>query len=333
MDALALYEQARAQGTTLAGHYNRNVRVQGDGSPVLVRIRAAASENMDLTLWPEAELLEAVNPYVASAPRLLHAGTGPDFQIHEFVSGPTVEELVPEGGPLPPAVLPAVEGLFGDLLRVPAAALPSLPAHWPRDGDTAGFAELLLGLVREIRQRGGGRSARLYEALGIPGDPCAVLHHRAGNLSRRPFRLLHADIHRKNMILGDAGRIAFLDWELALWGDPVYDLADHLHKMSYTPAERSGVMEGWQRAAPEACRSGWQADLDYYLAYEAVKSAVVDAVRWGRRIAASPEPEVRRSLAGELADKITAARPHWEPGTARPPGLREIEAAAERWAG
>nr|WSX52810.1 aminoglycoside phosphotransferase family protein [Streptomyces sp. NBC_00974] len=327
-----MYEEARVRGEALAGHYNRNVRVQADTGPVIVRIRAQGSDAMDLTLWPEAELLEAIGPHVPSAPRLLYAGKDPEFQIHGFVAGRRVDALAPDGKPLPEAVLDGVAGFFAGLLRVPAAALPAIPADWPRDADTAGFAERLLGLVREIRLRGDGGTGRLYDELGIPGDPCAVLRGRARSLAGRPFRLLHADIHRKNMILGDDGHIDFLDWELALWGDPVYDLADHLHKMSYTPVERRMVAEGWQRVAPEECREGWRPDLDYYLAYEAVKSAVVDAVRWGRRIAESQDPDARRTLSRELAQKIAAARPHWDPGAAPVPAPRDIEAAVERWA-
>jgi hypothetical protein len=41
-------------------------------------------------------------------------------------------------------------------------------------------------------------------------------------LRSRPLRLAHCDIHCKNMIL-DQGHVVFLDGELALWGDPVYD--------------------------------------------------------------------------------------------------------------
>lgn len=331
MDAVALYEEARLRGTALAGHYNRNVRVQADTGPVIVRIREGASEAMDLTLWGESEVLEAIGPYVPSAPRLIYAGSDPDFQIHEFVAGRRVDDLVPDGKPLPEAVLKAVEGFFGDLMRVPVAALPVIPRDWPHDGDTGGFAERLLGLVHEIRHRGDAGAGRLYEALAIPDDPCAALRARARGMARRRFRLLHADIHRKNMILSDEGHVAFLDWELALWGDPVYDLADHLHKMSYTPAERRMVAEGWERVAPDECREGWRPGLDYYLAYEAVKSAVVDAVRWGRRLAESEDPGERRMLARELADKISAAQPHWGPGASAAPALRDIEAAVDRW--
>ncbi len=328
VDPLALYEEARLREGTQSGYYNRNVRLDSGCGPVVVRMRADGAETMDLTLWPEAEVLAAVGPHVPSAPRLLHTSSHPEYQVHAFVEGHLVDEVAPVGDPLPEPVSAHVETFFRQVLRVPAHVLPAVPDDWPRSGDTAGFARRLLDLVREIRHRDDAFGG-LYEALGVPGDPCAALRGRAAGLTQRPFRLLHADIHRRNMILTPEKRVVFLDWELALWGDPVYDLADHIHKMSYAPAERSAATEGWERAAPADCRPGLRPDLDYYLAYEAVKSAVVDTVRWGRRIAAEPDPDARHALARELAGKLAAARPHWAAGPAPAPSPDDVLAAVE----
>ncbi|MER7106360.1 phosphotransferase family protein [Streptomyces sp. NPDC000229] len=149
-------------------------------------------------------------------------------------------------------------------------------------------------------------------------------------MTPRPFRLLHADIHRKNMILTDRNHVTFLDWELALWGDPVYDLADHLHKTAPTAADRTVITTAWHRAAPPECREQWHEALDYYLAYEAVKSAIVDTVRWGRRIAAAQNDQARATLSRELASKLTAAHPHWPAESASPPTPDEVQAAVDR---
>lgn len=66
-------------------------------------------------------------------------------------------------------------------------------------------------------------------------DPVAPAVEAWSSLTRRPLVFVHSDIHRKNIIRDGASY--FLDWELVLWGDPVYDLAVHFHKMDYTPAE------------------------------------------------------------------------------------------------
>ncbi|MEU9941426.1 aminoglycoside phosphotransferase family protein [Streptomyces lavendulae] len=330
MDAVALYKEARTRDTGQSGHYNRNVRVETADGPVVVRMRNHHAEAMDLALWPEPEVLAAIADRVPSAPRLLHAGTDPDFQIHGFVGGRRVDTLAPEGAALPGAVLDGVEGLYRDLLRVPLSALPPVPRDWPDEGDTTGFADRLTSLVQAIRHRGDEEAEGLYEALGVPKDPCGVLRERFRGLAARRFGLLHADVHRQNMILTDAGRVAFLDWELALWGDPVYDLADHLHKTAYRADQAREVTEGWERSAPLECRRGWRPDLGTYLAFEAVKSAVVDTVRWGRRIADAEEAGERTRLARELAAKLAAARPHWEAGARTVPRPGEIEEAVAR---
>ncbi|WP_405981585.1 aminoglycoside phosphotransferase family protein [Streptomyces sp. NBC_00158] len=333
MDAAALYEEARRRDTGQSGYYNRNVRVETPDGPAIVRMRTHGAEVMDLALWREPEVLAAIAEYVPSAPRLLYAGTDPEFQIHGFVPGRRVDTLAADGDGLPDVVLRAVEGLFADMLRVPASALPRIPGDWPGEGDTPAFADRLTTLVQTIRHRGDRMAEGLYEALGVPKDPCGLLRERFRGMAARRMGLLHADLHRQNMILTDSGRVAFLDWELALWGDPVYDLADHLHKTGYTADQAREVMAGWERAAPEECRAGWRPDLGHYLAFESVKSAVVDTVRWGRRIAGAEGAGERRRLAEELAAKLAAARPHWEAGARSGPEPRDIEQAVDRWVG
>ncbi|WP_030416982.1 aminoglycoside phosphotransferase family protein [Streptomyces sp. NRRL S-1448] len=332
MDAMALYQEARVRQDALSGYYNSNVRVDSADGPVMVRIPAGGAPTMDLTMWPEHAVLEAIRPYVTSAPQLLHVEADPPFQIHEFIAGTCLDEVCPAGTPLPAGVLRDIGTLFSQLLRVPAAKLPGVPADWPADGDTAGFVALLLRLVRTIRADGDEATGQLYRDLGVPEDPCALLEQRAGTLRSRPFRLLHADIHRRNVIT-HRHRTVFLDWELALWGDPVYDLADHLHKMSYLPAERDRTVAAWQRVAPAECRVGWEDALAFYLAFERMKSAVVDTVRWARLIAAAPTEAERRARAGELADKLRAARPTWPSGPRSDSSPAHIQRAVERWAG
>ncbi|MER6143519.1 aminoglycoside phosphotransferase family protein [Streptomyces sparsogenes] len=330
VDVISLYRKACEHDTALSGYYNRNVRVESDDGPVMVRVPSAGAETMDLAIWPEAALLDAIGPHVPSAPRLMHANIDPPFQIQEFVEGALLDDAHPAGAVLPDAVLDDIAAFFSQLLAVPVDELPATPSDWPKDGDTASFAELLLRLVRSIRVRGDQSTARLYRDLGVPEDPCGLLARRVTGLSARPFRLLHADIHRKNIILG-ADRTVFLDWELALWGDPVYDLADHLHKMSYLPAEDERITAAWARVAPPECRAGWEEDLRFYRAYERMKSAVVDTVRWARLIASAAEPQERRAYAVELADKLDAARPCWTPASDTVLTPDDIERAVDRW--
>ncbi|MEU9603428.1 aminoglycoside phosphotransferase family protein [Streptomyces sp. NPDC048057] len=329
MDAMALYEEACANENALSGFYHRNVRVEDGSRPLLVRIPGPGAEPMDLTLWPEPDVLKAIRPYVTRAPRLVHAGVDPVFQIHEFIEGRRVDEIAQDGKPLPDLVLDGVERFFAEVLAVPATALGAVPAGWPGDGDTRGFARLVLDFARGLRDRADASTDALYRALGVPDDPCGLLLERAdAELVQRPFRLLHGDVHRKNMILSDGAGLVVLDWELALWGDPVYDLADHLHKTAYTASDRARVLAGWERVAPVDCRAGAPSGLAFYLGCEEMKSALVDTVRWGRRIAAAEVDRERRVLAEELRAKLLAAGAHWDGGPT--PEAAEIEDAVLR---
>jgi aminoglycoside phosphotransferase (APT) family kinase protein len=318
-----LYERARAHGDSAAGYYNDNIRVDTPDGPVIVRIPIHGADMMDLRPWREDRVLSAIAPHVRDAPRLIHSCDDPPFQIHEFIAGDVLNDVAPRGVPVPPHVLDDVVRLFTQLTNVPG--LPGTPADWPADGDTTGFARLLSGLTQRVHDTFSAEYAELFAALAIPADPLAPVDDLWRGLARRPFTCVHADVHRRNVIVGD-GRTTFLDWELTLWGDPVYDLAVHIHKMGYLPEERDALITRWQAAMPPEHTTGWQPDLDAYLTHERIKSAVVDSVRYSQLFAADgPYPYSERQLVASLAAKLDAARPYW--GIAEPVEPRSVEKA------
>lgn len=132
---------------------------------------------------------------------------------------------------MPDGFIEAAVNLFSRLEDVPLADLPLPPPFWPADGDCAGFAHALLSVTTGVRERFTEEFSEVWSRLGIPDRPFDALW--LSELRRRPFRLVHADVHRKNVIAEATGRYVFIDWELALPGDPVYELAVHLHKMDY----------------------------------------------------------------------------------------------------
>ena len=122
----------------------------------------------------------------------------------------------------------------------------------------------------------------------------------------------------------DAGVTYFLDWELALWGDPVYDLAVHLHKMGYQPDEEEAARAAWHAAVPAEAKVEWHADLATYLAHERVKSAIVDSVRYAKLIVAGTEPpDAEAALIDKLTTKVRAAHAVWN--TDHAPGRATID--------
>ncbi|MQA96947.1 MAG: phosphotransferase, partial [Streptosporangiales bacterium] len=124
----------------------------------------------------------------------------------------------------------------------------------------------------------------------------------------------------------------FLDWELALWGDPVYDLAVHIHKMGYQPEERERLTSLWKRRMAEEHTTGWEHDLAVHLSHERVKSAIVDAVRYARLFAANgPFPYPEHQLMASMTAKLNAAHAVW--GTPGPIAPATVDAAFRAWSG
>lgn len=327
-----LYREAVARTDSMSGFYNNNVKLATPTGHVTVRIPIPETDVMDLAIWPESGVLRAIRDVVTHAPRLLHVNDSPPFQILEYIDGELLDAVAPRGIPVPGHVIQDVADLFYQLGQIPAERLPPLPLDWPADGQAADFARRLSAITQSVYTRFQPEFGELFAELGIPPDPLDPVLVRWATLHQRPFRLLHTDIHRKNIVI-TAGRTYFLDWELALWGDPVYDLAVHLHKMGYQPAEHAAAEAAWLAAVPGHASENWQPDLASYLAHERVKSAIVDTVRYTKLIARGSHTADREAeLIGKLLDKLRAARTAGGEWANRPPPDRATATAlVRRW--
>ncbi|MEV7593235.1 phosphotransferase [Streptomyces sp. NPDC089922] len=309
MTWLELYGRALAADEAAAGYYNRNVGLPSPNGKVNVRIPLEAADVMDVRLWREEDVLARIRPYVARVPELRHVSEDPPFQVHHFIEGRVLDSFSPRGAPVPDNVLSDVVTLMDQLVRIPQEMAPDVPDHWPASGDSSGFGHLLASLTRDVHATYRQEYREAFAELGIPADPLAVVEPRWDSLTSRPFAVLHADLHRKNMIVTD-GATWFLDWELALWGDPMYEIGIHFHKMDYPEEQRDAVFKRWRDLLPARFTAGPVNDLDLYMAHERIKSAIVDTVRYSKQLAAAARPE-REFLMGRLAKKVNAARELW----------------------
>ncbi|MGH3621617.1 MAG: phosphotransferase family protein [Sciscionella sp.] len=329
LDPLALYRKARRTDSRMSGYYNHNVRIASPVGPVLVRIPVRNADQMDLRIWPEADVLRCLALRVDRISRLLHVSRDPPFQIHDFVSGWQLNDLAPRGTPVPPTVVPDVLRLFRQLGDVQRDELPPTPAGWPADGDCVDFATRLSGITQRVFDEYSEQFGSLFHGFGIPVDPLATTQASWVSLASRPFRIVHADVHRKNMVvIGDG--VVFLDWELALWGDPVYELAVHVHKMTYLDDELATLLRGWEGMTDPASSRSWQHDLAIYQKHERIKSAIVDSVRYAKEIIAPTTSDKRRkSLVDKLTGKLNAAGDVW--GWRKFITADDVKTVIERW--
>ena len=264
----------------LSGHYHDNVRVGSE----LVRSERPCDEPVDLTIWDEDLVLSAVSKAELPVPRLIAVSHSPEAAVHEWIDGSVLSELHPKFG-APDDIGSDLAGrlarFIANLGRVPIEALPPLPDDWPDDGDSPAFAELILKAARAACELQYSKHPGLFERLNFPSKPLERADLK--NVTERPFQLLHCDVHRHNVIVKPDNRFVVIDWELALWGDPVYDLAVHLHKIDYSTRDEASATNGWlgaMRSNDDMAKARQiYRDLESYRKLEIMKSAVVDTVR------------------------------------------------------
>ncbi|MFC4494658.1 phosphotransferase [Streptomyces ovatisporus] len=266
-------------------------------------------------VWHEGDVLRALRPALPGVPRVLI--TIGRRALHSYVEGAALSETAPPGTPLGDETLRRIASLFGDLAEVPAESLPRLPAEWSSDGDSARFLQNLADFAHhEVHLRNRPRFGALFRELGIPDDAMERFSRDAKLLHDRPYSLLHADIHRANLVRRKDGGLALVDWECALFGDPLHDLATHLVRMEYTAEEQRRMTGLWRREMRRRGLAdrlvGMESDLRVYLDFEYAQSVFPDTIRAARALPAD---------AGRSDFEVAAASVHR--------ALRRAEAALE----
>ncbi|MGA5287463.1 phosphotransferase [Streptomyces pseudogriseolus] len=339
-------DRATRNGTATSGHHNQNyvlplgereARLLGrePGTSVTVRIRRAEALPVVIRTWDnEDEILGAVKDALPHVPQCL--AKGPGFAVHSYVEGVPLSSVCANGKPLDTLLMRALVGLLAQMTRVRRSSLPSLPSHWPsNDTDSQAFLRTLAHLAdRQIRRPNWTAFGGLFAALGIPEDALLRLAERAPVMARRPYSLLHADLHRDNVIVsyGESLPLICVDWELATYGDPLHDLATHLVRMHYPEHQWPEVVHAWEEAMRRvrpAAVNGLAKDLQHYLDFERAQSVFPDVMRAARSLEQAYSQKNLDEATAEVDRALrAAARPL---GLRSVPGPKEIERVLFRW--
>nr|WP_225833924.1 aminoglycoside phosphotransferase family protein [Streptomyces sp. NK08204] len=344
----AFVEHATRTGQASRGFHNQNYVLpltepvaqllgRDPGTVVTVRVRRRGALPVVIRTWQnEAEILRAVRGVLRNVPECLAEGDG--FAVHSYVEGVPLSSVCGNGRPVDGLLTRALAGLLAESAQVrSSAALPPLPALWPRNfTDSQGFLQALARMADvQIRQPNWACFGGLFTALGVPEDALVRLAERVPTMSRRPYSLLHADLHRDNLIMSYGGDppLICVDWELASYGDPLHDLATHLVRMHYPDHQWDEVVEAWvcamREVRPEAV-NGVARDLRHYVAFERAQSVYPDVMRAARSLEESFD---RTSLDEATAWVCRALEAGAEPlRLAQVPGEREIGRILLRWA-
>ncbi|MFF4271196.1 phosphotransferase family protein [Streptomyces sp. NPDC001536] len=295
MRVFAELQRRRPGGDLVVGHHNSNL-ILPLGKPLAYLLDIDSGEahakfrvplkSVEVVprIWRESEVLRAVSSGVVEVPRCL-ADFGA-WSLQAYLAGQALAEETPKG-PIGRPRLEALADIFARLAALPEEVLPPLPADWPVDRDSTGFLHRLADFTEErVHQANRLRFGRLFDAVGVPYDAIGRFKSFWPELTPRPFALLHTDIHRANVVvtpLDAGGKLCVIDWELALYGDPLHDLATHLVRMDYDDHERELMIGLWSDAMRRMDRAdatkGMDRDLVGYLDFEYVQSIYPDVMR------------------------------------------------------
>ncbi|MDQ8704805.1 phosphotransferase [Streptomyces sp. LHD-70] len=261
-------------------------------------------------------------------------------RLQRFVEGATLATLTGAEGRVPERYVDQLMPVFGGLGSVRPGRLnverSCDPADRAEDGDTTYFLGRLVHFAehRVYRARHATYGS-LFAALGVPDEALRRYAERLGMLAPRPFCLLHGDLHRENLIVDGADRLWVIDWELAMLGDPLYDLATHLYLTRYPAEQERSVVERWcaeiERVLPGGSK-GYEDDLPRLRAFKCVQSVYTDVIRTAMTLSERPEdPAESARAAAKLVRVLHAARTPLELPSV--PDASGAEAALREWLG
>jgi hypothetical protein len=295
-------------------HHETYVLLLPGGSlPVKHRVRREGVLGFDRRCFASEEgLLRALAGFIAPIPDVIAVG---DVGLQRFIEGRTLPTRRLTGGRVPDAPFGQIVDLFSEMARIRPEMIMAPRCCSTLDraeyGDTDGFLESMIGFMEDqVYASNLPRFGGLFRDLGLTDESFTRLRNRVSGLRPRPFCLLHADLHRKNLILDPQGRLWVIDWELAGFGDPLYDLATHLYLMRYPARQEIRMAEEWcrvvERVRPGSSR-GWEEDLPRLLDFKRAQSVFTDVIRTAASLSRGPEfdwvalPRAARRLHGVLA--------------------------------
>ncbi|MFB7595672.1 phosphotransferase family protein [Streptomyces sp. NPDC056160] len=318
-------DPGRVEGPLQGYHHETYVFALAGESGALRPGRWKCREPRSDLLWfdrrcfvSEEQLLAALHGRIGRIPDLVRVG---GIGLQRFIEGRTLGALCASGNAVPGGLFRQIVDLFGQLVEVTPGMLTverrCESADRPADGDTAAFLERLVHFAEErVYARNLPVFGGLFADLRIDGEAFKRLRKHLKGLRERPFCLLHADLHRENFIVDAERRLWTIDWELAMFGDPLYDLATHLYLMRYPRGQARRMTEAWRRTA-EAVRPGssrgWEHDLPLLVDFKKAQSVFTDVIRTALSLAADagagPDPDWQHlaELGGKLHRVLVAA--------------------------
>ncbi|MDX2705011.1 aminoglycoside phosphotransferase family protein [Streptomyces sp. PA03-6a] len=264
----------------------------------------------------EDQLLTFLQRWVPRIPQV--AQVVESFSVHSFIEGRTLAAIRREtpDRDIPESYVRQIEELFGRLAAVDVQALEraEMPTYVePTYGkDSTAFLRRLVehtisGVYDPLRST----FEEIFNAFGVPEDGLHIFLKNLDPLDERPYQLLHCDLHCDNFVVDGDGLLWTIDWELAQIGDPLYDLATHLHLMAYSESQEVEMVKRWQRAL-EVVRPGATVgladDLPKYRDYKCIQSVYTDIIRGATAVRTNRSLAAARVAARSIESSMRRAQ-------------------------
>jgi aminoglycoside phosphotransferase (APT) family kinase protein len=283
------------------------------GLRVAVRVNRLAHPHLVDGLERETALTPLLRAGGVPVPAVLGADlegqdAGAPFVVVERVAGRTLAAIDDDSAVAESAVLTGLKNL-GATLRVLHSTQGSGAGPISTDR-TAGIASHPTGLADSWGAFIGLNLDRHLEACVAAGVLASADASRAAALCSRTIdpavdtgRLLHGDPGGHNVVLGPGGEVnGLVDWEDALVGDPVFDVAS---AALFQPERRwSALFEGYWASPtlpPDSAERFWQYQLRIAIARTVVRARLGLSDRPDREPAATRLHRAIAELGGERA--------------------------------
>lgn len=260
-------------------HLNSVVRVSGFDHPVVVRRKLPEECRRERSVLSEHAVLRAIEEALVpvAAPRALALGVSyPEdpFAIHTYMGPDDIGH--PPNHPVDGLLPHEADGLVDQLCALTRVDYAPLDPLVGEGGLYPSLKDRLVLLVAELPDE----SKRLARRLGLPDADRLWQILSRHEVSHRKPSLLHGDLNPWNLVRrDDSFALTIIDWEMALVGDPLYDLVRHMHLTPTRPEIRDRMFHRWERLLPSEYTRDWRKDWQVYRLLEIVRSAYIDLDR------------------------------------------------------
>lgn len=287
----------------------------------------------------EESLLSALTERVTRIPEIFEVE---EARLQRFIEGETLGAICGAGDEIPSDLIGQLITVFREMVEVRPDSL-SIARNCTKgdqapEGDSAGFLDRLIRFTeKQVYDKNQEKFGELFGRLGVDRGTFTSLRKHVLGLVERPFCLLHADLHRENLIIDNSWQLWVIDWELAMFGDPLYDLATHLYLMRYPKGQEVDVISSWCRTVEdvrEGSSRGWEKDLPLLIDYKKAQSVYTDVIRSATALRDVPpgdhDAELSRTARKLQRLLFAAERPlGLDPGSI--PTADEIADALRQW--